>query len=185
MWGDGNCPGGCPLRSQFISLHLPLRPHSHAGCSAGPWECPECTQENEPGDEVCCACDAPRPAAAAGGDAGAGAFENYKVQALAEKPRHTARVSRPDMCTPFTQVGVVVACEAIEGKDKLKKISVDVGAAEPVTVVTNAANVYENSRIVVALVWRNALACHDFSAAQGLTCDRGKESERVACLHRH
>lgn len=45
-----------------------------------------------------------------------------------------------------------MSCGNMEGKDKLKKISVDVGAAEPVTVVTNAPNVSEGSLIVVALV---------------------------------
>ena len=32
-------------------------------------------------------------------------------------------------------------CEEVRKKDKLKKLSIDVGAAEPVDVVTNAGNV--------------------------------------------
>ena len=37
--------------------------------------------------------------------------------------------------------GLVLSCEEVPKKDKLKKLSIDVGAAEPVDVVTNAGNV--------------------------------------------
>lgn len=47
----------------------------------------------------------------------------------------------------MSRIGLQVA-----GKDKLKKLSVDVGAAEPLTIVTNAPNVAEGSRVVVATV---------------------------------
>ena len=66
-----------PVRWIFFKLPS-ARPFSSSG-AAGPWECPECTQENEPSDEVCCACDAPRPAAAGDGDGAGNALEHYKV----------------------------------------------------------------------------------------------------------
>lgn len=53
---------------------------------------------------------------------------------------------------PRLQVGLVLEAEAIEGKDKLTKLTVDVGAAEPLTIVTNAPNAKKGSLIVVALV---------------------------------
>ena len=49
-------------------------------------------------------------------------------------------------------VGKVLEAEAVAGKDKLKRLSVDVGAAEPLTIVTNASNVQVDTRVVVALV---------------------------------
>ncbi|KAG8462098.1 hypothetical protein KFE25_011548 [Diacronema lutheri] len=49
-------------------------------------------------------------------------------------------------------VGLVRECEPVAGKDKLKRLSVDVGGAAPVQLVTNAPNVEAGKRIVVALV---------------------------------
>lgn len=49
-------------------------------------------------------------------------------------------------------VGLVAVLESVAGKDKLSKLFVDVGAAEQLTIVTNATNVSEGSRVVVALV---------------------------------
>ena len=49
-------------------------------------------------------------------------------------------------------VGLVSAVESVSGKDKLTKLSVDVGAAEQLTIVTNASNVSEGSRVVVAMI---------------------------------
>ena len=82
---------------------------SCAACSAsseqaGPWECEECNQENEASDAACCACDAPRPSAAA--PSGESSFK----------------------------VARVIECEPVQGKDKLKQLLVDVGAAEPIQV---------------------------------------------------
>ena len=37
--------------------------------------------------------------------------------------------------------GLVLECEEVPKKDKLKKLRIDVGADEPVEVVTNAGNV--------------------------------------------
>ena len=51
--------------------------------------------------------------------------------------------------------GLVLSCEEVPKKDKLKKLSIDVGAAEPVDVVTNAGNVGTRTvgcRVVVAAV---------------------------------
>eukprot|EP00798_Chlamydomonas_sp_ICE-L_P013271 gene13271-19113_t len=50
------------------------------------------------------------------------------------------------------RVGAVVSCEAVAGKDKLRKLSVDVGGGKELTVVTNVPNVAEGSRVVVATV---------------------------------
>ena len=52
------------------------------------------------------------------------------------------------------KVGVVLECEAIAGKDKLRRLTVDVGAGgdDPVVVVTNAPNVAAGSRVVIAMV---------------------------------
>jgi len=49
-------------------------------------------------------------------------------------------------------VGVVVSCNGITGKDKLKECEVDVGSGTNITVVTNASNVRLQSRVAVALV---------------------------------
>eukprot|EP01025_Chloroclados_australasicus_P035428 TRINITY_DN3607_c0_g1_i3.p2 TRINITY_DN3607_c0_g1~~TRINITY_DN3607_c0_g1_i3.p2 ORF type:complete len:213 (+),score=21.91 TRINITY_DN3607_c0_g1_i3:119-757(+) len=52
----------------------------------------------------------------------------------------------------FFKVGVVQSADKVAGKDKLTVLKIDVGAGDPVPVVTNAPNVKEGSRIVVALV---------------------------------
>eukprot|EP01065_Artemidia_motanka_P053277 TRINITY_DN9852_c0_g2_i2.p2 TRINITY_DN9852_c0_g2~~TRINITY_DN9852_c0_g2_i2.p2 ORF type:complete len:176 (+),score=63.22 TRINITY_DN9852_c0_g2_i2:70-597(+) len=87
------------------------------------WECDECQNENPASSQVCEACDAERPE---------GAVE--------ESGRS------------LFKVGVVVSAERIEGKEKLQAIEVDIGAGSPVAVVTNAPNVSEGSRLVVATV---------------------------------
>ena len=53
---------------------------------------------------------------------------------------------------PGFVVGLVSTAEAVAGKDKLSKLEVDVGAGEPITIVTNASNVQAGSRVVVATV---------------------------------
>ena len=53
---------------------------------------------------------------------------------------------------PGFVVGLVSTAEAVSGKDKLSKLEVDVGAGEPITIVTNASNVQAGSRVVVATV---------------------------------
>lgn len=49
-------------------------------------------------------------------------------------------------------VGLVLTCEPVQGKDKLKEITVDIGEGEPVTIITNAPNIQEGSRTVVATI---------------------------------
>ena len=89
---------------------------------SGAWTCSACENENDSAAETCEACDEPRPAA----PAAAGD-------------------------SPF-KVGRVLTCEAVPGKDKLRLLSVDVGAAAPLPIVTNAPNVEVGSHVVVATV---------------------------------
>ncbi|KAJ3253759.1 hypothetical protein HK103_000351 [Boothiomyces macroporosus] len=49
-------------------------------------------------------------------------------------------------------VGLVLTCEPVQGKDKLKEITVDIGEGEPVTIITNAPNIQEGSKTVVATI---------------------------------
>ena len=49
-------------------------------------------------------------------------------------------------------VGLVLEAEPVPGKDKLLKLSVDVAAGEPLAIVTNAPNVQQGSRVVVAMI---------------------------------
>ena len=48
--------------------------------------------------------------------------------------------------------GLVLECEDVRGKDKLKELKVDVGGDEPLTIVTNASNVEAGKRVVVATI---------------------------------
>jgi tRNA-binding EMAP/Myf-like protein len=51
--------------------------------------------------------------------------------------------------------GLVLSCEEIPKKEKLKKLSIDIGADDPVDIVTNAGNVGTRTvgcRVVVATV---------------------------------
>ena len=48
--------------------------------------------------------------------------------------------------------GEVLTCEAIAGRDKLKKVTVDIGASEALAVTTNAPNLRVGTRTVVATV---------------------------------
>ncbi len=53
---------------------------------------------------------------------------------------------------PFV-VGVVLSCEPVNGKANLKQTSMDIGDAEgPITIVTNAPNIREGTRTVVATI---------------------------------
>jgi tRNA-binding EMAP/Myf-like protein len=86
------------------------------------WTCAECENEGNEGD-ACDACNEPRPAAPATG--GAGGASGFKC-------------------------GLVLSASPL--KEKLKLLSVDVGAGAPLAIVTNAPNVVEGSRVVVACV---------------------------------
>eukprot|EP00928_Gymnodinium_smaydae_P099015 TRINITY_DN9343_c0_g3_i1.p1 TRINITY_DN9343_c0_g3~~TRINITY_DN9343_c0_g3_i1.p1 ORF type:complete len:185 (-),score=49.68 TRINITY_DN9343_c0_g3_i1:101-655(-) len=92
-----------------------------------PWTCAECDQENEAEATECAACEVPRPATEADGGAEEDRYKGYLV-------------------------GLVASAEKVAGKDKLLQLQVDVGAAEPLAIVTNAPNVKEGSRVVVATV---------------------------------
>mmetsp|Transcript_108199 Transcript_108199/g.304865 ORF Transcript_108199/g.304865 Transcript_108199/m.304865 type:complete len:183 (-) Transcript_108199:67-615(-) len=92
---------------------------------ASAWVCADCEQENQPEDNACIACELPRPEQASGG--GEGRFANYAV-------------------------GCVVSAEKVAGKDRLQQLKVDIGEAEPLPIVTNAPNVKEGVRVVVAKV---------------------------------
>eukprot|EP00039_Didymoeca_costata_P029786 m.26384 g.26384 ORF g.26384 m.26384 type:complete len:175 (-) comp7790_c0_seq2:33-557(-) len=48
--------------------------------------------------------------------------------------------------------GLVLECEDVPKKDKLKQLTVDIGKDESVTIVTNAPNVKQGVRVVVATV---------------------------------
>eukprot|EP00434_Breviolum_minutum_P023972 symbB.v1.2.021157.t1/scaffold1815.1/size100239/2 len=90
--------------------------------AAEPWFCVECEQENPPEEPLCIAC---------------------------------GEVARPSVAdTKFENfvVALVQSCEAVPGKDKLKKLEVDVGNGEILKIVTNASNVKDGSRVVVAKV---------------------------------
>ena len=47
-------------------------------------------------------------------------------------------------------VCVVKSCEALPNKNTLKKCEVDIGTDELLTVITNAKNIREGSRVIVA-----------------------------------
>lgn len=92
------------------------------------WTCPECEQLHEGDDAAemeCIACGAAKPAQA---DTSASEDDRY----------------RGIVC------GVVNSLEDLE--KSLKACTIDVGKGEPVTIVTNASNVVEGSRVVVATV---------------------------------
>ena len=93
------------------------------------WTCASCNYaENECDSQECDSCGEARAAASAADSApSAGLYDSIVV-------------------------GLIVSIAAIEGKDKLRTIVVDVGSAKGlVTVVTNAPNVAVGHRVVVAL----------------------------------
>ena len=52
---------------------------------------------------------------------------------------------------PFV-VGHVIDCSVITGKSNLKRCEVDVGAEEPIIIVSSAPNVRQDTHTVVALI---------------------------------
>jgi tRNA-binding EMAP/Myf-like protein len=52
---------------------------------------------------------------------------------------------------PFV-VCKVLSCDEIAGKEKLKKLLLDIGSSSDITVVTNAPNVRLDTRTVVATI---------------------------------
>lgn len=89
------------------------------------WECAACEMENEGSDDTCVACEEPRPIA----DADEGRYANYKV-------------------------AKILSVSDVAGKAKLRTVVLDFGAGEDkaIKVVTNAPNVSEGARVVVAMV---------------------------------
>ena len=87
-------------------------------------------------------------------------MEKFLIENLvfrAEPPRHIfcacAAIDRhmADDLAGYL-AGLVLECEGVKGKDKLKELKVDVGQDEPLTIVTNAANVEVGKRVVVATI---------------------------------
>ena len=88
------------------------------------WVCEGCEQENEDSDAVCCACEEPKPHASADAQAGGGFV-----------------------------VGLILEASPIAGKDKLTKLSIEIGAGSgPVVVVSNAPHLEQGQHVVVARV---------------------------------
>lgn len=92
------------------------------------WTCndEDCGYDNEAGDTECASCEKARPAAASAAEGD----DNDKFNNFA--------------------CGRVVSLEEVT--DKLTACKIDVGAEEVVTIVTNAGNVAEGTRVVVAKV---------------------------------
>ena len=68
--------------------------------------------------------------------------------------RHALGAMADDLASLF-KTGLVLECEDVPKKDKLKKLLVDVGGPDPLTIVTNAGNVGSRTvgmRVVVACV---------------------------------
>jgi tRNA-binding EMAP/Myf-like protein len=93
------------------------------------WTCASCNYvENEYDSQECDSCGEARAAAGAAVPTGSGGADNKIV------------------------VGLITSITAIAGKDKLRTLVVDAGSDNGlVTVVTNAPNVAEGFRVVVAL----------------------------------
>merc|ERR1712048_777933 len=50
-------------------------------------------------------------------------------------------------------VGLIISAEKVQGKDKLQQLKVDIGGGgDPLPIVTNAGNVKEGIKVVVATV---------------------------------
>eukprot|EP00911_Craspedida_sp_UC1_P002870 UC1_evm2s2101 len=95
------------------------------------WTCEECGYEHE-GDEaasmICLACDEPRPVATTDEEG----------------------LSSGSSASSFIKCALVLELEAMSGKLKALTLDVGEGAESAITVVTNAPNVAEGKRVVVA-----------------------------------
>mmetsp|Transcript_28649 Transcript_28649/g.80679 ORF Transcript_28649/g.80679 Transcript_28649/m.80679 type:complete len:179 (+) Transcript_28649:84-620(+) len=105
----------------------PAKRGEAAAASAPPadsseWTCAECGQENEPADELCCACEEPKPSLT-----GDDPFEGYVT-------------------------GKILEVTPVPKKDKLSVLQVDIGEEEILKIVTNAPNVREGMIVAVAKV---------------------------------
>ena len=89
------------------------------------WTCAECDNDDNAAEDVCDACGEPRAAVPAADSSPLAGFV----------------------------VGLVLSCEGVPGKDRLKLLSVDIGRAAPVPIVTNAPNISASGvRLVIATI---------------------------------
>jgi len=79
------------------------------------------------------------------------------------------------------KVGVVLTVAKVEGKDKLKELTVDIGSGEPLPVVTSAPNVEEGSRVVVATVGAEIEVVKGEKIQVMKSCIGGRPSEGMIC----
>ena len=81
--------------------------------------------------------------------------ENFSDRRVVPEPSPSlSRARSADMADDLAGylAGLVLECEDVRGKDKLKELKVDVGGDEPPTIVTNASNVEAGKRVVVATI---------------------------------
>lgn len=82
---------------------------------------------------------------------------------------------------PFL-VGVVEGCEPIPNKSNLKKARIDVGSGgDPLTIVTNAPNIREGTRTVVAMVGTEIEGVDGTTVTISKTAVGGVMSEGMVC----
>lgn len=86
------------------------------------WTCESCTLENDATSDICAACGEARP------EATTDCSDTYRN----------------------IKVGQILSMEPL--KDKLRVLTIDVGSGTELKIVTNAVNVTEGSRVVVACV---------------------------------
>lgn len=91
------------------------------------WVCASCECENGGGEDSCEACGEERPAAA---------------------PAESSAASAPGGAL---LVALITGLAPVQGKDKLRVATLDVGRGEPVAVVSSAPNLSVGARCVVAL----------------------------------
>ena len=126
------------------------------------WTCPECMYEHEgeeAAEEKCLACEAPRPARPGGGDDDEGEGD--------EQQRFKG-----------FKVGQIEAVEELAGK--LSAITVDVGAGEPLNVVTSAPYMAEGQRVCIATVGATITQKGDEVVVKKTTVG-GRKSEGIVC----
>ena len=91
------------------------------------WTCPECENDCNADENVCPCCDCERPAS------------DNNNNAEGDSPSKNI------------VVGKVLECEDVSG-GKAKKLSIDVGLEQPLTIATTATNVAVGKHVVVAKV---------------------------------
>ena len=66
-------------------------------------------------------------------------------------------------------VGLIVTCEPVPNKDNLSVLKVDIGSGTELQIVTNAPNVSEGKRVVVATVGSKVRLLHDVASDKHVT----------------